>query len=282
MKIIPLLILLFSLNSIPALAQDIFNQNNLTAWCIVPFDKLKRGPDERIAMLEKLNFKQYVYDWRSEHIPTFDQEIKLAKQHNIVMEGVWLWVNSQLDKAGQLSADNQKVIDIVAKNKLKTTFWLGFDNGFFEGLTHHERVAKGAAFLKYLHSILTPLQCKIALYNHGGWFGEPENEIEIIKKAGLKGVGIVYSFHHGHHQINRFHSMLKNMLPYLVAINLDGMDLSKGQILPIGSGKSEKEMIQLIRESGYKGRIGVLGHRDDEDVEVVLRGNLEGLRGIVK
>ena len=83
-------------------------------------------------------------------------------------------------------------------------------------------------------------------------------------------------------QNNRFHSMLKNMLPYLVAINLDGMDLSKGQILPIGRGKSEKEMIQLIRESGYKGRIGVLGHRDDEDVEVVLRGNLEGLREILK
>ncbi len=57
MKIIPLLILLFLLNSIPALAQDIFNQNNLTAWCIVPFDKLKRGPEERIAMLEKLGLK---------------------------------------------------------------------------------------------------------------------------------------------------------------------------------------------------------------------------------
>ena len=131
MKITPLLILLFSLNSIPALTQDIFNQKNISAWCIVPFDKMKRGPEERIAMLEKLGFAQYVYDWRSEHIPTFDQEIKLAKQHNITMEGVWLWVNSQLDKTGQLSADNQKVIDIVAKNKLKTTFWLGFDNGFF-------------------------------------------------------------------------------------------------------------------------------------------------------
>ena len=277
-----LYIILFLMNGIHSFAQDIFAQNNLTAWCIVPFDKVKRGPEERVMMLEKLGFKQYVYDWRSEHIPTFDQEIKLAKQHNIAMEGVWLWVNSNVDRTGQLSADNLKVIDIVAKNNLKTTFWVGFDNGFFDGLSHHEKVAKGAAFLTYLHSVLSPLKCKIALYNHGGWFGEPENEIEIIRKSGLKGIGIVYSFHHGHHQINRFHSMLKNMLPYLVAINLDGMDLSKGQILPIGTGKSEKEMIQLIRESGFKGRIGIIGHRDDQDVEMILQENLAGLKGILK
>ena len=77
-------------------------------------------------------------------------------------------------------------------------------------------------------------------------------------------------------------AMLKNILPYVVAINLNGMDLNKGQILPIGQGKSEAGMIQMIQALGFKGRIGVLGHRDDEDVEVVLKGNLEGLMKIVK
>lgn len=277
-------ILLFCLLllSLPGLSQSIFSPQNLTAWCIVPFDKVKRGPEARIAMLERLGFKQYVYDWRKEHLSTFEQEIQQARQHNIQMEGVWMWIEGKRDKTGQLNEDNRRMLEIVAQNKLQTTFWVGFDNPFFDGLSHQERVAKGAEFLKYLHSVVAPLKCKIALYNHGGWFGEPENEIEIIQKSGLKKVGIVYSFHHGHHQINRFHSMLKNILPYVVAINLNGMDLSKGQILPIGAGKSEAEMIQMIQELGFKGRIGVLGHRDDEDVEVVLRGNLEGMRKIAK
>ena len=29
--------------------------------------------------------------------------------------------------------------------------------------------------------------CSLALYNHGGWFGEPENQIAIIER--LKGTG---------------------------------------------------------------------------------------------
>ena len=71
------------------------------------------------------------------------------------------------------------------------------------------------------------------------------------------------------------------MLPYLVAINLNGMDLNKGQILSIGHGKSEKEMIQMIRESGFNCRIGIIGHRAEEDVELVLQENILGLKGLL-
>ena len=133
-----------------------------------------------------------------------------------------------------------------------------------------------------MHLILPKKGLKIALYNHGDWFGEPENEIEIIKESGQKNVGIVYSFHHGHHQINRFHSLFTAIKPYLVAVNLNGMDLKKGQILPLGEGKSEKEMIEIIKKSGYKGRIGIIGHTTDEDVALVLKRNMVGLNALVK
>ena len=33
---------------------DLFAHENLVAWCIVPFDAQKRGPEARAAMLEKL------------------------------------------------------------------------------------------------------------------------------------------------------------------------------------------------------------------------------------
>jgi len=260
-------------------AQENFNKNNLLAWCIIPYDSLNRGPEERVKMLKELDIQHYVYDWRSEHISTFEKEIKTAKQNNIKIEGIWLWIDESYDKIGLLSANNKQVIEIAKANNLNCDFWVGFNQNFFDNLSHKEKVNKGSDFLKYLSETLKP--SKICLYNHGDWFGEPENQIEIIQKSKLKNVGLVYSFHHGHHQINRFPSMLKNMLPYLNAINLNGMDIQKGQILSIGQGKHEKEMINTIIESGFSGKIGILGHIINKDVKEVLQENLHGLKIIL-
>jgi hypothetical protein len=37
----------------------------------------------------------------------------------------------------------------------------------------------------------------------------------------------------------------------------------------------------MIRDSGYKGPIGILGHVTNEDVEIVLKRNLAGLRWLL-
>ncbi|MEI7775610.1 MAG: hypothetical protein WCK17_12645, partial [Verrucomicrobiota bacterium] len=37
-------------------AADLFRRPNLAAWCIVPFDKAKRNPEQRAEMLERLGF----------------------------------------------------------------------------------------------------------------------------------------------------------------------------------------------------------------------------------
>jgi hypothetical protein len=63
--------------------KDIFAHDNLVPWCIVPFDAKKRGPEERAAMLEKLGFKHFAYDWRAEHVPTFAAEIEALKKHGV-------------------------------------------------------------------------------------------------------------------------------------------------------------------------------------------------------
>jgi len=260
-------------------AQENFKKDNLLAWCIIPYDSLKRGPEERVKMLKELGIQHYVYDWRAEHIPTFGNEIKTARQNNIKIEGIWLWIDEHYDKIGMLSANNRKVIEIAKANNLNCDFWVGFNQNFFDNLSHKEKVKKSSDFLKYLSISLK--NSKIGLYNHGDWFGEPENQVEIIEKSKLINVGIVYSFHHGHQQINRFPSMLKNMLPYLLAINLNGMDSQKGQILSIGQGKYEKEMINTIIESGFSGKIGILGHVMNKDVKQVLVENLDGLNNIL-
>lgn len=264
----------------PSIAQDIVQKDNLLAWCIVPFDKMERNPQERIQMLQELEIKQYAYDWREKHIASFAQEIQLAKAASIGIEGVWLWIDDNTDSKDALSANNMRVIEIVKNSGLETDFWVGFQANFFEGLTHQERVRKGVSLISHLQSLTKGVDGNILLYNHGDWFGEPENEVEIIESGGFEGVGLVYSFHHAHHQYNRFPSLLENIMPYLKVINLNGMDISKSQILSIGTGKYEKEMIDMIIGAGFEGRIGILGHREKEDVKLVLQENLDGLKKI--
>ncbi|MFO7973472.1 MAG: sugar phosphate isomerase/epimerase, partial [Candidatus Hydrogenedentota bacterium] len=54
----------------------VFARENLVAWCVVPFDANKRGPEGRAAMLKRLGFTKLAYDWRAEHVPEFEAEIK--------------------------------------------------------------------------------------------------------------------------------------------------------------------------------------------------------------
>jgi hypothetical protein len=40
-------------------------------------------------------------------------------------------------------------------------------------------------------------------------------------------------------------------------------------------------MIASVIKSGYDGPIGILGHIADQDVELILKGNLDGLQKIL-
>ena len=43
----------------------LFYKDNLVAWCVVPFDSVRRTPEERVEMLKELGFRQFAYDWRT-------------------------------------------------------------------------------------------------------------------------------------------------------------------------------------------------------------------------
>jgi hypothetical protein len=83
--------------------QRLFGSDNLVAWCIVPFDSKKRGPEERAAMLERLGFKHFAYDWRAEHVPTFDAEMDALKRHGIALDAFWA--------PGELNNDSKIILE---------------------------------------------------------------------------------------------------------------------------------------------------------------------------
>jgi putative heme-binding domain-containing protein len=254
-------------------SESLFRRDNLVAWCIVPFDAKKRGPTERVEMLERLGFKRYAYDWRAEHLPTFETELVELKKRNIELTA--LWFPTGFNKEAQF------FLDTLAKHGLKTQLWVTGGGGPTKDADEQrQRVIAEANRIRPIAEAATKIGCEVALYNHGGWFGEPENQLAIIEELKLPNVGIVYNQHHGHEHLDRFPELLKKMLPHLLALNLNGMtadgDKQGKKILPLGQGDLDLQLLKTIRASGYHGPIGILGHTQD-DAEERLRDNLDGL-----
>ena len=67
---------------------SLFARSNLMAWCIVPFDSAQRGPEERAQMLQRLGITQFAYDYRAEHIPSFEAEIAACRAHGIQLKEI--------------------------------------------------------------------------------------------------------------------------------------------------------------------------------------------------
>jgi sugar phosphate isomerase/epimerase len=264
----------------PVRQSSLFARDNLLAWCIVPFDNRERTPAERIAMLKRLGFTQYVWDWRQKHLKDLPEEIRLSRESGVRLRGIWLWIDGDVDKVGQLGEGNRAVIAAVNAARLPVEYWVGFNSNFLEGLDDAARVRRAAEMMAHLRDQAALSGSTVALYNHGDWIGEPDNQIKIIEAVGGSSVGMVFNFHHAHDMIAAFPQLLPRMLPHLKAVNLNGLKPEGPKILPIGQGTHEREMIRLLRESGYAGPIGILGHVEDADVEDVLRRNLEGLQSL--
>lgn len=259
---------------------DITDMDNLLAWCIVPFDSVHRTPAQRISMLKDLGFKSYAYDWRNENLPEMEDEFRLAAENGIDVKAVWLWIDANADAPGKLSPANEQMLSIVENAGLRTQIWTGFHPNFFGGLSEADAVNKGVEMVGYLAERAGEIGCNVALYNHGDWFGDPENQVKIILGIPDREVGIVYNFHHAHDQLDRLPRLIEIMKPYLWVVNLNGMRAEGPKILPIGSGDLEKEMIDRFVEAGFTGPFGILGHIEDADVKIILENNLQGLNSL--
>ncbi len=229
-------------------------------------------------MLARLGIRQLAYDWREEHIPQFDEEVAAMKRHGIRMVAWWI-------SPPDLNETNRKILDVVRRHGLKLQFWTLASEPADANVPQTEKVRAAAAAVGPLAEEAARLGCQVGLYNHGGWFGEPENQLQIIAELELDNVGIVYNLHHGHAHLDRFPALLERIKPHLLALNLNGMtqrgDETGRKILPIGAGERDLDLLRTIRASGYRGPIGILNHTD-LDAEARLVDNLAGLDWLVK
>lgn len=255
------------LNAAPAM---IYEPGNLVAWCIVPFDAKKRGPAERAEMLQKLGFKKFAYDWRAEHLPTFEQEVIELKKRNIELTAVWF--------PSAMNADAKALLAVIEKHKLTPQLWVMVPEPAAKG--DIERLQEAVKALTPVVEAAGKLGCRVSLYNHGGWAGEPQTLFMVSLFLKQPHVGIVYNLHHGHDKLDNLAGALGMMGSRLHAVNLSGMhadgDRTGRKIEVLGEGPEDLPLLRAIRDIGYRGPIGILGHTDD-DAEARLADNLAGL-----
>lgn len=221
-------------------------------------------------MVRRLGMARVAYDWRDVHVPTFEEEILQYKKHDIEFFAFWSW--------------HDAFEPLIEKHGIHPQIWLMF-SAPAEG-THEQKVKAAAESLLPMVEKTKRHKLKLGLYNHGGWSGEPKNMIDVCEYLRTHHqadhVGIVYNLHHAHEHIADFEQQLTMLKPYLLCLNLNGMnDNATPKILPIGSGQHDAEMLKIILKSGYDGPIGIIDHRETIDAEESLQQNLTGLKKVL-
>lgn len=252
---------------------SLFERQNIVAWCIVPYDSVKRGPAERAEMLEKLGLTKVAYDWWNKHVPQFEQEILEYKKRGLEYFAFW----NVHDDAFRL----------FEKYQLHPQIWIPVPSPPAT-LTRDRQIKEASTMLLPLVERTRKLGCQLGLYNQSGWGGEPENLVAVCEylrqNHDASHVGVVYNQHNGHSHVDRFAEAMAAMNPYLLCLNLNGLtrngDKRGVKIQPVGQGELDLPMLKIIAASGYRGPIGIIGHTND-DVEVRLRDNLAGLDWLV-
>jgi sugar phosphate isomerase/epimerase len=258
---------------------NIYAKDNLVAWCIVPFDVKNRGPVERSQMLNKLGITKLAYDWREKHIPSFDAELEALQAHHIALQAFWYYSGSEPEKDKNFAI----ILDALKRHGVKTQIWCmvsgipGLDQ-----MTQQEKVNATARVINYIADKAAEIGCTVGLYNHGGWYGEPENQLEIISYLKKPNIGIVYNFHHAEEQLKTFPNFFPKMLPHLMAVNLAGLKTGPPvKVVPVGQGDAELEMMRIVKNSNYKGPIGIINEEFAPDAETGLQMNIDGLKKIL-
>ena len=259
---------------------DLFSKENLLAWCIVPYDAMERGPEERARMLRDLGITMLAYDWRERHIPTFDEEWKALNQYGIKLQAFWMVTGPDPESDPTVEV----VFDFIERNKIQTQLWTYIvETEEFQMMNSDEKVGEVVRILEYLSDRATESDCLIGMYNHRGWLGEPENQVKIIERLNRENVGIVYNFHHavGHHE--RFGQFFPTIEPHLLAVNLAGIKKTDSVgFYGLGEGDVESDMIRIILNSGYTGPIGIINHDENRDARTGLMKEMEGLERVLR
>lgn len=262
-----------------------FARSNLHVWAYEEYDAVDRSPEEHAQVLVDLGITKAGYICRNaKRVSEFEAYLKAYREAGIELVAVWTPIHTD---APMEEVQVREFFDVVDRYGLRIQWWLTLEQNF-DAMPESDRINDALARLRPLVERANRSNCRLVLYGHGPgrWFTQAENEIEIVERLRAEmpsaELGIVYNFHQSHAQMDRLKSVMPKLQPHLVALNLNGMRSDHTKIERIGKGDREREMIQIIAESGWFGPTGIIAHDRNQDAAFTLQENLEGLKRILE
>lgn len=246
-------------------------------------------------MLKRIGINKIVWDWRDEHLSTFDTELDALRQYQVELAGIWtplpMPAYEEPDYAsrfGIVPTAIKTLITEAARRGHSPDLWtqIGFGQpGAPVRLTaqaHFAEVHRAADHLAGLARLARGHGMCVVLTNHGGWAGEPRTLVDVVTelaRRGLGNVGIGFRLQHAHHLIADLDHHLREMDEHLVAVMLSGADagaeLTGRVILPFGAGSRDRWVTHALLESGWRGQL-VIHAVGQDDSEARLLDSLDG------
>lgn len=231
-------------------------------------------------MLQRMGFKTFAYDWRGVDISDFEQEILTMRDHGIGL-CAW-WMPPTFDET------SRRIVDLIVKHDTGTDLWItGGGEPATDPDEQQRRLDEYTERLRPTVEAAAEAGVRVGLYNHGGWYGRPANQLQLIERFAAMGHGhvrMVFNLHHGRGELDDLAEQLEQMKPHLIAFNLNGTaerlptDHTQGpHILPVGEGGRDVALLRTLVASGWCGPVGILCHTDRVDAEQRLADNLDGV-----
>jgi sugar phosphate isomerase/epimerase len=229
-------------------------------------------------MLQRLGITKLAYDWRDEHVPTFDAEIEAMRRHHIEITAWWY------------SHHLPAVLEAAKRHGIHPQLWVcGVRRPTGDAAGDPARIEAEAARILPFARDAASIGSSVGLYNHREpWCEDQDNQIAVIERLrrdGVDNVGIVFNFHHWRGPLAGFPALFERMQPYLLAVNLNGMPADTRdypRVRFVGTDASELAMLRVVRDSGWRGPIGILHERPELDAERGLAHSLVGLEWLRK
>ncbi len=257
--------------------------DSLIAWCAVPYDDRERTPEERAAILSKLGFDGLAWDWREEHVPQFGAQADALVEAGLSLAAIWAPVAD-----GSVSAALEEQVRAASGRGLRPQLWACLEFGPPGPAPAEGDPKHFADLVEPLARLAQEAGMTVALYNHLGWAGEPDNQLRILdelERRGFTDAGIVYMQHHGHAHIDDFAALWNRVKHRVLALGLNGMregaHWGDGKVLPYGHGARDVELAAVIEASGWHGPTALICHTMDSIADR-LSDNLDGLDWIAK
>ena len=125
--------------------EALFARENLVAWCIVPFDSKKRGPEDRAAMLAAAGVQAVRLRLAGRAHRDVRRRDRRAQEKGIRLDAFWV-------APGELNRESRMILDLLKRHGMKTDLWVLLDIGAdrVTGAEQKKRVAAAADKLRPL------------------------------------------------------------------------------------------------------------------------------------